>query len=136
LTVTNLGRIVPAGIVNRITDGLAAAVPAPHWLADLAWKAPNGNGESHVSHAGDTDTAGNGAARWRELARGASEGARNDSATRLAGYLLRRGVDPIVALELLQGWNMRDSPPLSESEIARTLDSICAKEARRRGAHE
>ena len=41
-------------------------------------------------------------AEWRDLVRdGVGEGLRNQTVTRLAGYLLRRRVDPLVALELL-----------------------------------
>src|SRR5262245_10407698 len=49
-----------------------------------------------------SDTRGNGAvpvappSEWRDLAKGVAEGARNCSAARLAGHLLRRRVDPFV----------------------------------------
>lgn len=72
---------------------------------------------------------------WRELVSGTVyEGSRNDTLARLAGHLLRRGVDPYVALDLLLSWN-RDhcSPPLAEAEVARTVDSIAGAELRRRG---
>ena len=40
---------------------------------------------------------------WRDIVtNGVTEGARNTTATRLAGYLLRRSIDPLIALELLQ----------------------------------
>jgi len=63
------------------------------------------------------------------------EGRRNSSAARLAGYLLRRSIDPIVALELVQSWNaMRCSPPLPPDEIIVIVNSICGRElARRQG---
>jgi hypothetical protein len=70
---------------------------------------------------------------WRDLAKGVAEGARNCSAARLAGHLLRRGVDPFVTLELLRGWNARCTPPLPEEDIERIVDSISARELRRRG---
>ena len=65
------------------------------------------------------------------------EGERNVATTRLAGHLLRRGVDPDVALALISTWNeTRNRPPLPDNELERTFDSICAAELRRRnGSH-
>lgn len=65
-------------------------------------------------------------AHWRRLlSTGVEEGARNTSVASLAGHLLWHGVDPAVALELLLCWNAtRCRPPLSPSEVARTVESI------------
>jgi Primase C terminal 1 (PriCT-1) len=66
---------------------------------------------------------------WRELIKGVAQGSRNTSIARLTGHLLHHRVDPIIALELLQGWNARScSPPLTEGEVARIVDSIAGKE--------
>ena len=75
-------------------------------------------------------------AEWRDLVRdGVGEGLRNQTVTRLAGYLLRRRVDPLVALELLSTWNdSRCQPPLGAVELATILDSIAGRELKRRGA--
>lgn len=69
------------------------------------------------------------------LRNGAGEGTRNDATARLAGYLLRGLLDPIVALEVVRLWNAeRNCPPLSEREIIRTVASIAKRElAQRRG---
>jgi hypothetical protein len=86
-----------------------------------------------------SDTGGNGTivatppSEWRELVKGVAEGARDCSAASLAGHLLRRRVDPFVTLELLQAWNARCAPPLPEEDIKRIVDSISARELRRRG---
>jgi hypothetical protein len=94
---------------------------APDWL--LAKIAPaNSNGRAVTP-----------AAEWRDLAKGVAEGARDCTASRLAGHLLRRRVDPFVVLELLQGWNTRCTPPLPESDIERIVDSIAGRELKRRG---
>jgi Primase C terminal 1 (PriCT-1)/Bifunctional DNA primase/polymerase, N-terminal len=76
------------------------------------------------------------AADWRALVQGTTnEGARDCTATKLAGYLLRRFIDPIVALELLQAWNAtRCAPPLPPADIERIVASIADKEQRRRQA--
>jgi hypothetical protein len=61
------------------------------------------------------------------------EGARNEAIARLAGHLLRRRIDPLVALDLVRTWNaVRCRPPLEDAEVCRTVDSIAAAELRRR----
>lgn len=71
---------------------------------------------------------------WRRLATdGVAEGARNDSIAKLTGHLLRRYVDPRVALELLRTWNAsRCRPPLADKEVVAIVNSIAGKELKRR----
>jgi hypothetical protein len=71
---------------------------------------------------------------WRKLvSEGVSEGRRNDAVARLAGHLLRRCVDPHVVLDLVMVWNAaRCRPPLDAAEVARTVNSIIARESARR----
>lgn len=73
---------------------------------------------------------------WRQLvADGVAEGRRNDAVARLAGHLLRKGVDPYVALDLVRIWNAaRCRPPLTEPEVINTVELIAARECRRREA--
>lgn len=103
-------------------DSSNAFAAAPDWLlAKIA--EPNGGGVSVTPPS-----------EWRELVKGVTEGARDCSTTRLAGYLLRRRIDPIIVLELLQGWNTRScTPPMSEKDVERIVDSIAARELKRRG---
>jgi hypothetical protein len=92
---------------------------APEWLVDLVVKR-EGTGRTTPEE-------------WvRLLQEGVDEGSRNDSVARLAGHLLRHGIDPLVALELLRAWNFQNCrPPLNESEVASVVDSIARAEARR-----
>lgn len=71
---------------------------------------------------------------WRALAEGGAErGSRNAAVAKLTGLLLRRGIDPWVALSLVEAWNTaKNRPPLSQSEVRQTVDSIAAAELRRR----
>jgi len=65
---------------------------------------------------------------------GVREGQRNNSLARLAGHLFRHRVDPYVSMGLLKSWNDANcNPPLTESEMMRTIDSIAGAELRRRG---
>jgi hypothetical protein len=103
-------------------DSASVIAEAPRWLIDLITAPTSGNGVATPAF------------EWRTLvANGVVEGQRNTTIAKLAGLLLRRFVDPIVTLELLQAWNMvRCSPPLSPEDIERVVDSIAGRELRRR----
>jgi len=103
-------------------DSASALAAAPYWLLGKVVAPANGNGAVP-------------AAEWRELVRAVGEGARDCSLARLAGHLLRRGVDPFVVLELLQSWNaIRCTPPLAAADVTRVVNSIAGKELKRRAA--
>jgi hypothetical protein len=74
---------------------------------------------------------------WAALVKGPiPAGARNDSLARLAGYLLRCRPAPHVVLELVRAVNQaRCTPPLSDEEVVRTVDSIARREAERLMQH-
>jgi hypothetical protein len=73
---------------------------------------------------------------WRELFEASiGEGSRDCTMTRLAGYLLRRFIDPWVVLSLLRAWNSTHcDPPLPDADISRIVNSVCGLELKRRGA--
>jgi hypothetical protein len=98
--------------------------PAPGWLIEKIAASTNGTPLPAPPSV------------WRELVEhGVAEGARDKSAARLAGYLLRRSVDAFVTLELLQIWNAsKCAPPLPAGDIERIVASIAKKELKRRGA--
>jgi Bifunctional DNA primase/polymerase, N-terminal/Primase C terminal 1 (PriCT-1) len=74
------------------------------------------------------------ASAWRALVHdGVDEGQRNKSVARLAGHLLRRRIDPHVTLDLLIAWDQsRCRPPLGAAEVTTIVNSIAAKEIKRR----
>lgn len=102
--------------------GEVPIAPAPQWLLDMVLAGP---GERRATPPEE----------WRRLvAFGVEEGQRNTTIARLAGHLLRRGVDPYMAALLLLGWNeSRCRPPLPAEEVLRTVNSIAKREAARRG---
>jgi hypothetical protein len=102
-------------------DGADTPAAAPEWLLNAA--------------ADKTMNSATPPSEWRALVKGVAEGVRNCSTARLAGHLLRHHIDPLVALELLQCWNAaRCTPPLPEKDIERIVDSIAARELKRRSA--
>jgi hypothetical protein len=94
--------------------------PPPRWLLE---RLP-GNRTSGVARPPD---------EWAALIHGPiATGERNDTIARLTGYLLRRRPAPRVVLELVRAVNLaRCTPPLSDEEVLRTVDSIAHREAER-----
>ena len=59
-----------------------------------------------------------------EALRGVSEGGRNDTCARLAGYFFKKGINSDIVEALLLEWNERNDPPLPLREVRTTLKSI------------
>lgn len=144
--VRNSASMVAPGIDVRGDGGYVLAPPSIH---------PSGRAYSWSVDSGGAIAAApgwllakitertNGAAtptppsEWRALtANTVPEGARDCTVTKLAGHLLRRYVDPIVVLSVMQAWNAAHcAPPLPEQDVDRIVNSICSKELKRRGIH-
>lgn len=100
--------------------------PAPDWLIEFSRKS-SGKAADGSKPSVPPD-------EWvRLILEGCAEGSRNDSAARLAGYLLRRDLPPPVVAALLLRWNEKNRPPLPESEILTVVASVARAEAARRG---
>ena len=59
-----------------------------------------------------------------EALRGVSEGGRNDTCARLAGYFFKKGMTYDIVEALILDWNERNDPPLPMKEVKTTLKSI------------
>lgn len=59
-----------------------------------------------------------------EALRGVSEGGRNDTCARLAGYFFKKGMNADIVETLLLEWNERNDPPLPIREVRATIKSI------------
>ncbi len=95
--------------------------PLPSWLLEIA-RGAQGRG-------------GHPSAWWRSRARATvPRGQRNDAIASFTGHLLWHGIDPEVACELLLCWNrIHCDPPLSDSEVVRTVESITRTHLRQHG---
>lgn len=70
---------------------------------------------------------------WVNLFNNTSEGNRNNAAAQLAGHLFRKYVDPLLVIQILHLWNSyKVNPPLDEDELNTVINSIAAKELKRR----
>jgi hypothetical protein len=97
---------------------------APVWLLDLLDQPAN-------SHATPPE-------EWQAIAlQGVDEGHRNQTIAKIAGLLFRRLPDPTLAAELVACFNqVKCRPPIAAAELKRTLDSIAAREMRRRRLYD
>lgn len=59
-----------------------------------------------------------------EALRGVSEGGRNDTCARLAGYFFKKGINYDIVESLLLEWNERNDPPMPVHEVRTTIKSI------------
>jgi Bifunctional DNA primase/polymerase, N-terminal/Primase C terminal 1 (PriCT-1) len=107
-----------AGIYVRSVDSAQTFASAPEWVFPKA----------EVTEIDQRRPA----EYWHRLAKGVPDGYRNDSMPRLAGYLLRQGIDPQTTLELMLGWNLRCTPPEDEKKVVSTVESIALRELERR----
>jgi hypothetical protein len=132
------------GLDVRGDGGFVVAPPSLHVTGRrYAWEIGAGPDDMPLAAAPDwlidrvRSRRTNGMARppdeWATLVRGPiMVGSRNDSLARLTGYLLRRRPAPHVVLELVRAVNRaRCTPPLSDEEVVRTVDSIARREAER-----
>lgn len=101
----------------------ALLAPIPDWMARLL-REPERQSQTATVQG------------WRKLVtEGVQDGRRNNAVAKLTGHLLRRYIDPEVAHQLVQAWNVaRCRPPLSEEEVTRTVGSIARRELKRREA--
>lgn len=66
------------------------------------------------------------------LINGAVEGMRNHTATRLVGHLFKKGIPGDEVWTIVRLWNStKNTPPLDESELRRTFDSVKKMEAKK-----
>lgn len=123
----------PCGRRYEWTKGLSPwdldlACP-PGWLLELAAGLP-----ARIAAIGRTarSVAPNGFAPrpdYQKLLDGVYEGMRNDTACRLAGHLLARGLPKEEVRLLLEGWNRLNDPPLADKELFSVFQSIASRHA-------
>jgi hypothetical protein len=96
----------------------------PEWLIDLVQSKGRGNGEAPATSP----------EAWRTFINDTYEGSQRASAiARLAGLLLRKYVDPLVALDLVRLFSAAHcTPPLDDEAVVRIVTDITKREKQRR----
>lgn len=64
------------------------------------------------------------------LRNGTSTGDRNQTAASLVGHLMKTVKDPNEVWELVNLWNMKNTPPLDQKELKKTFDSVRSMDAK------
>ncbi|MFQ3845442.1 primase alpha helix C-terminal domain-containing protein [Staphylococcus pseudoxylosus] len=64
---------------------------------------------------------------WRDIAFGVGEGERNQALASLVGLLLRRYIEPELVYGLISAWSQQCNPPIDETEVNHTFNSIFNK---------
>ena len=103
-------------------DEETPAAPMPRWLVELACRTASAS--SAPAPVGE----------WLRILGGVGEGERNTAVARISGHLLRHYIDVDLVLAIAHLVNERFSPPLAGREVLRTVESIAARELRRREA--
>ena len=76
---------------------------------------------------------------WRDLViNGATPGGRHAGIVALAGHLIAKNVDPLVALHLVLAWNkVKNTPPKPDDEVIEAVNYVAGRElSRREGRHD
>ncbi len=144
VTIRNSASKLGKGLDVRGDGGYVVAPPSVHQSGQrYAWHGDAPVAEAPASLVALLAASDKASARERRSALGGwptlvtervREGERNETIASLAGLLLRR-LEPVLAFGLLLGWNARFcDPPISEDEVAKTVDSIAGRELRSRVA--
>lgn len=145
--IGNYVRVLP-GVDTRDTGGFIIVAPSWSPAVGRAWSWVEGRGPDEIAiaeaprwlveaitrPAAPTPAAGGDMPQWLERALGTvAEGTRNATGASVAGHLLRRFVDPRLALALVKAWNAHHcTPPLARAEVHKIVESVAAAELRRR----
>jgi hypothetical protein len=117
--------VCPPSAINGVKYEVLVDEPpgeAPAWLLELIRRHQQGpNGQARLEPTELT-----------YLLRGVPEGAREKTATRLAGRYLAKGLPVGEVRELLLAWNLRNPAPLDPAEIDKCVRSIARTDLRKR----
>jgi len=106
-------------------DSASEFVAAPSWLVEIVTNRRTGG--APIAHSPES---------WRTFIDMEHDGShRGGAIARLYGYLVRRYVDPVMALSITRMFDdQRNEPPLGRAEVDRICNDIAHREADRREA--
>jgi hypothetical protein len=96
---------------------------APEWLIDLIQRRPSAGNGGSIERATPES--------WRSFISETVDGSHRGSAiARLYGLLIRRWIDPYVALDIVRMFNqLRCDPPLHDHDVVRIANAIASRQA-------
>jgi len=122
------------GKIDPIEDGLDDLMDMPEDLLKDVLALNDGGTSSARASQGN---AGGSVVDLVTLGMGVDQGRRNDACCRLAGHYAHvNGGDFDATLEVVLRWNQLNRPPLDETEIRRTVKSICDAERSKGGGDD
>jgi hypothetical protein len=135
-TIKNAAGFAP-GLDTKTDGGYIVAAPSLHksgrryeWeLSSLPEEVPLAPWPSWllkiIHDVTATDRIPSNTESWElQLLRGVDKGYRDQSAAKLAGLYLQKGLRPSEVFFLLKGWNCRNRPPLKEGQIRKVVKSL------------
>lgn len=125
---------VRPGVDVRGDGGYVVAPPSPGYVRETPWDGhPLPTAPAWVWDTSQRDPSRTGESWFAEhFARATPEGERNGTASRLAGYLLHRGLTPEETTAVLREWASRCLPPFPDVELEQVVTSIASREAGKR----
>ena len=118
-------------IKNYSLNDIATAACSP-WMIQYLKDNATGKKKKAVKKAASPKNNSKKPTETSEIAdiikNGCKKGNRNHTATKIIGSLIKTNKDRAVAWQLTKLWNSKNQPPLAESELRNTFDSIAALE--------
>ena len=133
IDIRGVGGLIIAPYNIHATGAIYEPQLIPDWELHDTGDLPNFSREDWVKVTGADKINGKPIATPLSL-EAAAEGSRNDTAARLAGYLIAKGLNVEFTEFFLQSWNQSNKPPLEDTEISTTVNSIMKTHERKNQA--
>jgi len=133
IDIRGVGGLIIAPYNIHATGAIYEPQVIPGWELHDTGDLPNFSREDWVKVTGADKINGKPIATPLSL-EAAAEGSRNDTAARLAGYLIAKGLNVEFTEFFLQSWNQSNKPPLEDTEISTTVNSIMKTHERKNQA--
>jgi hypothetical protein len=123
IDIRGVGGLIVAPHNIHATGAIYEPITIPEWELDEVEDLPDFTRELWVSITGADKVNGKPIQTPLSLD-GVVEGSRNDQAARLAGYLIAKDLNIDFVHFFVNSWNQQNKPPLPDSEIQTTVNSI------------
>lgn len=113
---------------NMSPSGLKSLPPLPEWVIQKIGMRQDGIIPTGKAGLEEFESRRN----WlKEIVDGVGEGQRNNACSRYAGWLISKGYDEDACIKELLTWNLKNTPPMPEAEVAAVFQSVLVKDRTR-----